>query len=70
MKNILIAVVVLSILAAAIAGCLLIFDAIPADVAISYLTKFIGATALLGACSALVAFLLASNKAPPTDNEP
>ena len=66
MKKILTITVVLSVFAAATVGCLYIFDILSYEDSVSNLLKVVAAIVLLGGCSALVAFLMRSNKEPPT----
>jgi len=65
MKKIFTITVVLSVLAAATIGCLYIFDILSYEDSVSNLLEVVAAIVLLGACSALVAFLMRSNKKPP-----
>ena len=65
MKRILMITVILSVIAVAVFGCLMIFEVISAETAISSLTKIVGAFVLLGGCTALISFVLRSNKSPP-----
>jgi len=66
MKKIFTIAVVLSVFAVATVGCLYIFDMLSYEDSLSSLLKIVAAIALLGGCSALVAFLLRSSKEPPT----
>ena len=66
MKKILTITVVLSICAAATVGCLYIFDILSYEDSVSNLLKLVAVIVLLGGCSALIAFLMRSNKQPPT----
>ncbi len=66
MKKILTVTVVLSVLAVATVGCLYIFDILNYEDSLSNLLEVVAGIVLLGGCSALVAFLMRSNKEPPT----
>jgi len=66
MKKILTITVVLSVFAAATVGCLYIFDILSFEDSVSNLLKLVAVIVLLGGCSALIAFLMRSNKEPPT----
>ena len=66
MKKILTITVVLSVFAVATVGCLYIFDMLSYEDAMSNLLKVVAAIVLLGGCSALIAFLMRTNKEPPT----
>jgi len=66
MKNILTITAVLSVFAVATVGCLYIFDILSYEDSVSGLLKIVAAIVLLGGCSALIAFLMPSDKEPPT----
>lgn len=66
MKKILTITGVLSVIVIATVGCLYIFDILSYEDSVSNLLKAVAAIVLLGGCSALVAFLVRSNKEPPT----
>jgi len=65
MKKIFIVTVVLSVFALATIGCLYIFGIMSYEDSVSNLLKVLAALALLGGCSALIAFLMPSNKESP-----
>ena len=65
MKKILTITVVLSVCAVATVGCLYIFDILSYEDAASNLLEVVAVIVLLGGCSALIAFLMRSNKKPP-----
>lgn len=56
------------VLAIAVIGCLYIFELMSYEYALSSLLKIVGATVLLGGCSALIAFLVRSKKEPPSQD--
>ena len=62
MKQVLTICGLLMVLLLAIVGCLVIFDVMSMDAALSALLKFGGAIILLGVCSVLVMMLMGSNK--------
>jgi len=62
MKQILTIAIVLTIIAAAIVGCLYIFELMSYEDAISNLLKVGGAILLLGACSAAISALMSAKK--------
>ena len=65
MKQIVTVSAILSVLAIAIFGCLIIFDVISFDAGLTNLFKIVGALVLLGACAALITFFVRSGKEPP-----
>jgi len=58
MGKILTATAVLSVLALAIVGCLYIFDVLAFEDSLSTLLEIVAGIALIGACSALIAFIM------------
>ena len=62
MKQILTITIVLTIIAAAIVGCLYIFELMSYEDAMSNLLKVGGAIVLLGVCSAAISALMGARK--------
>lgn len=62
MKQIVTVTAILSVLVIAIFGCLMIFEVMSFDAALSGLLKIVAAIVLLGVCSALITFFLRSRK--------
>ena len=62
MKRIVTVTAILSVLAIAVFGCLIIFEVTTFDVALSNLLKIVAAILLLGGCSALITYFVRSSK--------
>ena len=62
MKQIVTVTAILSVLTIAIFGCLVIFELMTFDAALSNLLKIVAAIVLLGGCSALITFVLRSRE--------
>lgn len=65
MKQIVLITVLLAVVTFAIFGCLYIFEFLSYEAALTNLAKVVAAIVLIGACSALIALLMAGNKKPP-----
>ena len=65
MKQIVVVTMVLAVLGVACVGCLYIFEILSYTEAMSNLLKVEAAIILLGGCSALIAYVMGTRKAPP-----